>query len=65
LVKAKAVDYISVIDGLAQQTKEPLDGLTTVARGETLDLWRRVLTDQGRDGWKQVGDVGGTAVSVR
>jgi len=56
LVKAKAVNYISVIDGLTQQTKEPLDGLTTVARGEARDLWRRVLTDQGRDGWKQVGD---------
>ena len=46
-----------LVDALGADPKRSLDELTTVARDQTLETWRELLTGQRRQGLKQTGTI--------
>lgn len=46
-----------LVDALGADPQRSLDELTTVARDQTLETWRELLTSQRRQGLKQTGTI--------
>lgn len=46
-----------LVDALGADPQRSLDELTTVARGQTLETWRELLTSQRRQGLRQTGTI--------
>ncbi len=49
--------FSNLLDLLGADPMRSLDELTTVSRGQTLETWRDMLTNQRRRGQKQIGTV--------
>ncbi|MDC5698063.1 hypothetical protein OO014_12410 [Intrasporangium calvum] len=46
-----------LVDALGAAPKRSLDELTTVARDQSLEMWRELLTSQRRKGYRQTGSI--------
>lgn len=49
--------FWGVVNSLGTDPTKSLDELTTVARGQTLETWRELLTQRRRQGHRQVGSI--------
>jgi hypothetical protein len=54
-VEATVARFWGLVDALGADPKRSLDELTTVARGQTLETWRELLTQRRRQAHKQIG----------
>lgn len=49
--------FWSLVNALGADPRKSLDQLTTVARGQTFESWRDLLTQRRRQGYVQVGSI--------
>ncbi len=54
-----------LVDALGADPKRSLDELTTVARDQSLETWRELLTSQRRRGYRQTGGISVVSSSAR
>ena len=55
--EAAVAELWGLVDALGADPKRSLDELTTVARDQSLETWRELLTSQRRRGYRQTGGI--------